>query len=74
MTERVGPTEECLKVMSPNEVAFVAFCPFNELFLNKVHPLPVNVLHAGPRFLALPLTSTMIIYPGFWLNQDTLEI
>jgi hypothetical protein len=63
MTARVGPSEECLKEMSPNEVAFVAFNPFNELFLNKVHPLPVNVWHDDTWILALPLTSTLIIFP-----------
>ena len=36
MTERIGPTEEMLKAMSGNEVAFVFLNPLNELYMSKV--------------------------------------
>jgi hypothetical protein len=36
MTARTGPTEDKLKAMSGNEVAFVFLNPMNELYMNKV--------------------------------------
>ena len=37
MATRTGPSEDTLKAMSGNEVAFVFLNPLNELFINKVN-------------------------------------